>query len=604
MKRNLRVLLAAKPWQGGLYQYYFNAFNRRNDIDVHLHLTFPSSIKEYSSYKIKKKNWFEDQARRINTFRYDLGFFINTFPNIEDLKSDNNILYLTDGASVEKNIIAKFKNLYISDMGYAGRFENNNYFLGELPFAVDPNIHKSSAANNKKRLIQSIANMNDSRDKWFNLMDEHNCLPDIYGNYFATSKLWLSNPLKVKPSINFRNQNKVYSKYLISLNIHSNIIKQGTNMKTFEASGFKVPQLIEEKPGLSNFFEPNKEIMVFSSIEEYKEKLELLKTDKALRKLLVTNSYKRSMAFHTYDNRVKLIIDNFKSSGIKKENSVKNRNLTTVQSNKFGFYSPKGWIRVLNGVVRFGTGLGTIKKLYSFLMNRVNKENPIDIKYHNLRFRLYPHDNTIESKMIVSSKYREARELEVINRYLKKGSTFLDIGANIGYYSVMAAKLGATKIIGIEPNPKLLNRFRENIRFNGFEKKIKTFQIGIGEKIENRDLYLSKIDLGSSSILGGNDGLDKIRIKLLPLDIFLKRESIVRVDIMKIDIEGYEDKALFPYFKKLDKKLYPRLILIEESRRKDWDKDILNWLLTKGYNVILRTRSNVLIALEIKVPNF
>ena len=67
---------------------------------------------------------------------------------------------------------------------------------------------------------------------------------------------------------------------------------------------------------------------------------------------------------------------------------------------------------------------------------------------------------------------------------------------------------------------------------------------------------------------------------------------------MKIDIEGFEDKALFPYFKTLDKKLYPRLILMEDSSQKDWDKNILEWLLNNGYNVISRTRGNVLIASE------
>ena len=245
-----------------------------------------------------------------------------------------------------------------------------------------------------------------------------------------------------------------------------------------------------------------------------------------------------------------------------------------------------------------GTGFGVIKRLYSWLIDRINSENPIDIKYHNIRFRLYPHDNAIESKMIVSSKFREAKELEVISKYLRNGGTFLDIGANIGYYSLMAAKLGATRIIGIEPNPVVLKRFKENIRFNGFEKKIKTFQLGIGEKIENRDLYLSEVDLGSSSVLENKDSLDKIRIKVLPLDVFLKRESVGRVDVMKIDIEGFEDKALFPYFKTLDKKLYPRLILMEDSSKKHWDKNILEWLLNNGYNVISRTRGNVLITSE------
>ena len=598
MKRKLKVLLAVKPWQGGLYQYYLNAFDRNDDTDVSIHFTFPNTLKDYASYKIDKKNWFHEQVKKINDINYDLGFFINTFPSIDNLKSKNNVLYLTDGASIKKNTLALFKNIYISDMGYANKFKDNEYFLGELPFAFDPNIHKQSAANNKTKLIQSIANMNDSRDKWFNLMDEHNCLPDIYGNYFALSKLWLFNPLKVKPSINFRNQNKVYSNYIVSLNIHSNVIKNGTNLKTFEASGFKVPQLIEYKPGLNNFFEPDKEIMIFSSIEEYKEKLEQLKKDKSLRKLLVSNSYKRAIASHTYDKRVQLVIDNYQSSGVQRENTVLNKKIVNFSKNEFGFYSPNGLVNILYQIVRLGTGFGVIKRLYSWLIDRINSENPIDIKYHNIRFRLYPHDNAIESKMIVSSKFREAKELEVISKYLRNGGTFLDIGANIGYYSLMAANLGATRIIGIEPNSVVLNRFKENIRFNGFEKKIKTFRLGIGEKIENRDLYLSEVDLGSSSVLENKDSLNKITIKVLPLDVFLKRESVGRVDVMKIDIEGFEDKALFPYFKTLDKKLYPRLILMEDSSKKHWDKNILEWLLNNGYNVISRTRGNVLITSE------
>ena len=483
-------------------------------------------------------------------------------------------------------------------MGYANKFKDNKYFIGELPFAYDPHIHKQSAANNKTKLIQTIANRNDGRDKWFNLMDEHNCLPDIYGNYFATSKLWLFNPLNVKPSINFIKQNKVYSNYSVSLNIHSNVIKNGTNLKTFEACGFNVPQLIDFRPGLDNFFEPDTEIMVFSNIEEYKEKLELLNNDKSLRKLLVSNSYKRAIATHTYDNRVKLVIDNYRSSGVQKENSVKNKNLASHPNNDFGFYAPIGLIKIVYTIVRLGTGLGVLKKFYSSLLSRVNKENPIDINYHDILFRLYPHDNTIESKMIVSSRLREAKELKVISNYLRNGGTFLDIGANIGYYSLMAAKLGATRVFGIEPNPVVLNRFRENIRFNKFEKKIKTFQLGIGEKIENRDLYLSKVDLGSSSVVAENDNLDKIRIKILPLDVFLKRELVGRVDVMKIDIEGFEDKALFPYFKTLDKNLYPKLILMEDSSQKEWDQNILNWLLTNGYYVVARTRGNVLISTE------
>ena len=85
-------------------------------------------------------------------------------------------------------------------------------------------------------------------------------------------------------------------------------------MKTFEACGFKVPQIINFTPGLENFFEPNKEIMVFSNINEYKEKLDLLRGDDKLRKTLINNSIKRAAAMHKYDDRVKVIIKNFNLS--------------------------------------------------------------------------------------------------------------------------------------------------------------------------------------------------------------------------------------------------------------------------------------------------
>ena len=102
MKRKLKVLLAAKPWQGGLYQYDFNAFNQRDDVDIQLYFTYPQNINDYVKYKINKNKWFEGQVKIINRYNYDLGFFINTFPGIDNLKSTNNILYLTDGAAIKK----------------------------------------------------------------------------------------------------------------------------------------------------------------------------------------------------------------------------------------------------------------------------------------------------------------------------------------------------------------------------------------------------------------------------------------------------------------------------------------------------------------------
>lgn len=225
-----------------------------------------------------------------------------------------------------------------------------------------------------------------------------------------------------------------------------------------------------------------------------------------------------------------------------------------IQTNgSFGYYSPQGLIRVIYILIKAGFGFGKLKKIFAKTLSRINKTNPIDIIYHDVKFRLYPHNNTIESKMLVSSRLREGKELDVISGFIKNGGTFLDIGANVGYYSLMAAKLGATKIIGVEPNPIVLERFKANIKFNRFEKKIKTFQIGIGQKHETMELRLSQTDMGSSSIVNTQLNSDKIKIKVIPLLELLKKEGINKVDVLKIDIEGFEDRALIPYFKNLDK---------------------------------------------------
>lgn len=311
MKRKLKVLIVTKPWQGGLFEYYFNAFKRHNNVEPHICFTYPKSSLEYINYKFNKKRWLNNLIKRINDFKYDLGFFINTFSGIEKLENINNILYLTDDASIEKSKKYLFKNIYLSDVGYAKNFFGNKNFLGELPFGFDPYIHMSIGRSPRAKLIQTIANYDQNRTKWLNLMGENNCFPDVYGNYFTKSNYHFSYPFKIYPSVNYRNQSKVYSKYLISLNIHAKVIKNGTNMKTFEASGFKVPQIINYTPGLENFFEPKKEILIFSNINEYKENLNLLKKDSNIRKRLINNSFKRANAFHTYDNRVNLIMKNF-----------------------------------------------------------------------------------------------------------------------------------------------------------------------------------------------------------------------------------------------------------------------------------------------------
>ena len=107
---------------------------------------------------------------------------------------------------------------------------------------------------------------------------------------------------------------------------------------------------------------------------------------------------------------------------------------------------------------------------------------PVDIEYLGLQLRCYLGSNNIENRIILSSKIREQQELRLLKTCLNNGGTFIDIGANIGYYSLMAAKFGATQVISFEPNEIVRSRFEFNSRQNNFSNIIDISPLALGEK--------------------------------------------------------------------------------------------------------------------------
>ena len=74
----------------------------------------------------------------------------------------------------------------------------------------------------------------------------------------------------------------------------------------------------------------------------------------------------------------------------------------------------------------------------------------------------------------------------------------------------------------------------------------------------------------------------------------LAEQSVNRIDGMKIDIEGYEEAVLIPFFDQAPDGLLPRLIIIENNHKK-WKKDLVGLAKSKGYVVRSRTRMNVML---------
>lgn len=135
---------------------------------------------------------------------------------------------------------------------------------------------------------------------------------------------------------------------------------------------------------------------------------------------------------------------------------------------------------------------------------------------------------------------------------MKKDSTVIDVGANIGLFSVFSAGR-AKKVYAFEPTHGNFSILEKNIKDTKLGKKIIPIQKAVGEREGRVTINYVKQAPGASYIEGAErdrvetyvKGLRKIPedVEMTTLDSFVRKQGI-RVDFLKIDAEGYEPKVL------------------------------------------------------------
>jgi methyltransferase, FkbM family len=164
----------------------------------------------------------------------------------------------------------------------------------------------------------------------------------------------------------------------------------------------------------------------------------------------------------------------------------------------------------------------------------ITRENEIKLLCDELDHRMVP----IE---ILNFKFYEKDEIDFILKLIRENSTILDIGANIGWYSLKIAKnIDNVEIIAFEPIPKTFKYLKENIDLNHVSN-IKTFNYGLSD--EEKDISFYYYPEGSCNASAANlsrrKDVDKITCKLTTIDKFAADKNI-SVDFIKCDVEGSE----------------------------------------------------------------
>jgi len=130
---------------------------------------------------------------------------------------------------------------------------------------------------------------------------------------------------------------------------------------------------------------------------------------------------------------------------------------------------------------------------------------------------------------------------EVFKKHIKEGDTVLDLGAFIGYYTLIAAKLVGKKgkVYAFEPDPNNFVILKKNVELNGY-KNVVLIQKAVSNENRKCRLYLSENNFGEHSIYGSKTGRKFIEIKSVKLDDI----PIDKVNFIKMDIQGAEWSAI------------------------------------------------------------
>ncbi len=131
---------------------------------------------------------------------------------------------------------------------------------------------------------------------------------------------------------------------------------------------------------------------------------------------------------------------------------------------------------------------------------------------------------------------------------LKVGDTFLDIGANEGYFSILGAKLvGSTgRVVTVEPQTRLQSVLLRNFELNQLNN-YKLVQAAISDKSNDSEQFYESPDIntGSSGLRSATSYAQRVyTIQTMTLSELFQEANLDAVDLMKMDIEGYEYEAI------------------------------------------------------------
>jgi FkbM family methyltransferase len=219
--------------------------------------------------------------------------------------------------------------------------------------------------------------------------------------------------------------------------------------------------------------------------------------------------------------------------------------------------------------------------------------------------------NDDAGELILARRF-ETAEVSFVERFLKPGMTVLDLGAHQGYYTLLASKLVGRqgRVIAFEPSSRERKALRMNKALN-FCSNVSIEPFALGNEEKTAELYVAEsAHTGCNSLRPPSmpSGESAVRIRIKRLDDWLDSRGLVKVDFIKLDVEGAELSVLQGSERLLGR--HPRpvvLVEVQDIRTQPWGyraNEIIQYLCRRGYKWFRLLNDGLLEELDLAPEEF
>lgn len=188
----------------------------------------------------------------------------------------------------------------------------------------------------------------------------------------------------------------------------------------------------------------------------------------------------------------------------------------------------------------------------------------LEIPNFNHSISILTHEkNELVSDMIRQDKIWEAYETKIILDTLKPGQNFIDVGANIGYYSLIASKQVGTegRVIAFEPEPQNYALLKNNIELNQLDN-VTAVNCGLGHEPGKLELFISQENKGDHRCFDADKNRDAIEIEIRTGDRVFS-ENTSDLHFIKMDTQGFEANIIKGFRDTISKNAHHLSMIVE-----------------------------------------